>query len=124
MLTQRMRRRQSRLMQGAVYVGSGSIQARLYDLGTYPGAIQSLKKSDRVFGDVYRVPNDRIIARLDRYEACRRTDPLPHEYARKSVNVQMNHGEILRAWTYWYIQPRRPVALIPGGDYLQYLDIK
>lgn len=124
MPTQGMRRRQSRLMRGAVYVGSGSIQARLYDFGAYPGAIQSLKKCDRVFGDVYRVPDDRILARLDRYEACCPIDPLPHEYAREKVLIQLSRGQSLLAWAYWYTQPLRQVKLIKGGDYLRYLDKK
>lgn len=103
-------------------IGRGTIQARLYDLGAYPGAIMSDSSGDAVFGEIYRVNEwGRVVHRIDAYEGCSDNDPEPHQFQRCSVPVNLNSGTSIMAWAYFYTGEPVVNRRISSGDYGAYL---
>lgn len=112
------------LRREAEPLGSGWMQARLYDLGSYPAAVLSANPRDQVHGDIY-LPRDRAVlfAALDGYEECSPQHPPPHEYRRLLVPVAMADGDGLLAWAYLYNLPPHGLPRITRGDYLRHLGL-
>lgn len=105
-------------------IGSGSIQARLYEIddpdmpgeNSYPGALPSPHAGDRVFGDVFRLLEpERVLTAFDAYEACTPDYPEPHEFALRGVRVQMEDGSVQAAWSYLYTWDVSTAVAIPSG---------
>ncbi len=102
-------------------IGRGWIQARLYDLGSYPGAVLSEFAEDIVRGEVYRVKDwGGIACRIDAYEGCADNDQEPRQFQRLKVAVNLNGGTVI-AWAYLYTGETAGGRLIQGGDYGAYL---
>jgi gamma-glutamylcyclotransferase (GGCT)/AIG2-like uncharacterized protein YtfP len=99
------------LTQCATYIGMGTFQGKLYDLGCYPGAVPSPEQCDRVIGEIYKLqPPARVFANLDDYEGrLFRREPLP---------VWQPAGNKVTAWVYLYRGPTSESKRIAGGDYL------
>ena len=100
----------------ASFVGRGAIQAKLYDLGEYPGAKPDYRH--RVKGELYRLPNEtKALAVLDDYEdfvALRRHSSL---FVRETAEVALEDGRTEIAGVYFYNRPVDESHLIPDGDY-------
>lgn len=93
-----------RLQNQSAYVGHGWINAKLYSLGRYPGAVLSEAAPYQVHGEVVRLTNPAQSLRwMDAYEGCSSDDPEPHEYERVVVPVTLLSGDTLSAWVYIYI---------------------
>ena len=106
----------------AKLVGTGTIQARLYDLGTYPGAILSESPEESVHGEVYQVRQwETVIRRIDVYEGCSDKDAERQEFQRREVLVNRLDGAGMMAWSYLYIGEYPAGGYIQGGDYGAYL---
>jgi len=56
---------------------------------------------------------------LDSYEGCSPDDPLPHEFERQIVTVQLDSERAVEAWSYIYSLETHGKARIASGDYLQ-----
>ena len=57
-----------KIKQNLKYMGKGKIEARLFDLSEYPGAVKT-KKGDEVIGDIFKInAPDKVLKILDRYE--------------------------------------------------------
>lgn len=103
---------------GARYVGKGSIQGSLYDLGEFPGAITSSSVRKRIEGELYELPHPEAQLReLDRIEEFDSQGPESSLFVRRLTTVRLANGRRMRAWVYFL--PRRPAnaRLVPGGDY-------
>ncbi len=97
-----------RLIEGrAEYVGSGTIKARLLDLGRYPAAVPDLHGT--VVGELYRLRETGLWRVLDSAEGP--------QYHRQGVTVRMADGREVAAFTYLYVGPPDRGVPIPGGDY-------
>ena len=109
----------SPLCKGWIFVGYGTVGARLYDFGAYPGAVPSDAPDERVTGELYRLPvPETMLPPIDRYEGCSKDDEWPHEFERELVPVQMDDGSVVDAWIYWYrLEPKG--RLLASGDYLE-----
>ena len=109
----------SPLCRGWTFEGYGTVQAKLYDFGAYPGAVPSESAGDRVRGEVYRLPDtDETLQLLDRYEGCGPEDQPPYEFEREVGEVSLEVGGTTAAWVYWY----RPTPLgrrLESGDNLE-----
>jgi gamma-glutamylcyclotransferase (GGCT)/AIG2-like uncharacterized protein YtfP len=96
------------LHAAATRVGTGSIAARLLDLGAYPGAVPSADTSTRVPGELWAIAAEhatRVLAALDEYEGCRPSDGAPPLFWREVVDVVRADGQTRRAWAYFYARP-------------------
>jgi gamma-glutamylcyclotransferase (GGCT)/AIG2-like uncharacterized protein YtfP len=90
-----------------------TIQARIYDLGAYPGAILSDAPSETLTGELFILPDGpdaaAILARLDDYEDFRPTDPANSLFLRQRVLAALQNGPDagteIACWVYTYNCP-------------------
>jgi gamma-glutamylcyclotransferase (GGCT)/AIG2-like uncharacterized protein YtfP len=123
-LRQNQNHEMNRVMsQQAQLVGSGKVMARLYDLGDYPGIVLSSSEEEWVVGEVYGIAREKapgLLRALDDYEGLGPDAPLPHEYGRITVEVQLDGGKALMAWAYVLADPDPKYPRIAGSDYLEW----
>lgn len=85
------------------YLGEGTLQARLYRVQNYPGAVLSECDHDQVYGELYEVSNiERVLITLDDYEECSSAFPEPHEFVRQLLPINSMQHCMVKAWTYLY----------------------
>lgn len=111
------------LARSSRFVGDGTVNARLYDLGQYPGIVLSPDPTDLVFGELYELRPELAVSalrELDDYEGLGPTDPLPHEYRREIVPVRIEGGATIPAWAYVLASPVPSHPQIPSSDYLSW----
>jgi gamma-glutamylcyclotransferase (GGCT)/AIG2-like uncharacterized protein YtfP len=102
------------------YVGRGSIQAILFDLGIYPAAVPG---DGHVWGELFETDEpELVLAGLDSIEGYRPGDPEHSLYTRVQSPVTLEDGRTLQAWVYFYNAPLGQAAQILSGDYLRYLE--
>lgn len=101
------------------FVGAGTVNGRLFDLGRYPGAVPD--EAGIVHGEVYRLLAQGRLASLDREEGYRPDAPGRSLYVRRCTTVRLADSHELTAWIYWYRGSRDSAVSIPGGDYRQHI---
>ena len=108
-----------KLQENAVWRGKASFLGRLYDLGTYPGAVYDASSDELVQGEVWQM-NDptKTIAMLDDYEEINAKNP---EYVRLKISAKLESGEIIDCWAYIYCQSAESLLSISGGDYRKWV---
>lgn len=101
------------------YCSDGAMHGKLYEVCGYPGAIESSDANDKVFGELYKMlDRKRVLDRLDDYEECSDRFPMPHEYIRKRLSIELYGGGSVVAWVYLYNQDVSKLRQILSGDYL------
>jgi gamma-glutamylcyclotransferase (GGCT)/AIG2-like uncharacterized protein YtfP len=103
---------------GFQYRGTGTIRARLYDLGEYPGAVPSGSNDDVVRGEIYLATEpERQISRIDEEEDFDSRRPARSLFLRRHATVRLSNGRRVRAWVYFL--PREPAEArrIDSGNY-------
>lgn len=114
------RRRRAEIDRQLKYVGRGSIQAALFDLGIYPAAVPA--PDGVVWGEVYEMVDPQaVLAALDEIEGHRPDDPDHSLYTRGLTEVTLPGGTRAAAWVYFYNAPLGRAARIPSGDYLDHV---
>lgn len=117
------RRRRAGIDAKLRYVGRGSIQAALFDLGIYPAAVPA--SEGRVWGEVYEMTDsDTVLAALDDIEGYRTGDPDRSLYLRAEAEVTLPDGSTAAAWAYFYNAPLGRASRIPSGDYLEHVKVR
>jgi len=105
---------QRTLAREARYAGRAYFQGRLYDLGRYPGAVVSSNRTDRVYGEIYRLRRAAAVFEcLDRYEG--------DLFKRRRMPVSVGTGKKISAWVYLYRVRVKAAQRIRSGDYLEFL---
>ena len=113
------------ITQHAEYTGEGWLQARLYRINDYPGAVLSDNPQHRVYGELYRLrDSETVFAKLDAYEECSDTFTEPHEYQRLVLPIFTGTAQTILAWTYIYNHPVTTACPLESGDWLMYLHAK
>lgn len=103
------------------FVGEGSIVGRLFDLGEHPAATSDPKRFSIVRGEVHAILDpDKIFPILDDVEGYDARSPERSLFERRSVDVHMENGRILKAWVYFYRKTLGRAIEIPDGDYARY----
>lgn len=101
-------------------LGMALLSGRLYDLGSYPGAVYDPQADTRITGQVYSLRDpEAILPVLDDYEGVSESSAAPKEYIRALVPVNLDDST-LSCWTYLYNLDPSPLNLIPSGNYLTY----
>ena len=114
------RRRRAGIDDRLKYIGRGSIQGALFDLGLYPAAVPA--PDGRIWGEVYAMADTPVVlAALDEVEGYRHDDPDKSLYIRSQADVALPDGTQARAWVYFYNAPLGRAERIESGDYLEYL---
>lgn len=117
------RRRRAGIDPKLTYMGRGSIQAALFDLGIYPAAVPA--PEGQVWGEVYAMTEpDPILAALDDIEGYRPDDPDRSLYTRAKASVRMPDGSFEEAWVYFYNAPLGQAERIESGDYLEHTKVR
>lgn len=100
------------------FLGKGSIMARLYDLGDFPGAVRSRVPTERVEGEIYELQDPTSqLKELDLIEEFHPGNPKESLFMREEVEVFLLSGKRMVAWTYFLPKQPREGRLIPSGDY-------
>ncbi|MDQ3110712.1 MAG: gamma-glutamylcyclotransferase [Bacteroidota bacterium] len=107
------------------YVGSGNFSGMLFDLGEYPGAIESHDDdSTQVKGEVYVVEDHRndVFRTLDKYEGFNRESISKSLFVRKRTAIRLKNGKTILGWIYLYNKPKRiqRAKQISSGDYIRF----
>ena len=103
------------------YYGDGFIQAKLYEIDEYPGAIETENQESKVKGELYKIINEaQLLSKLDEYEESSNNFPQPHEYVRKKLPVSLINGGKVMAWVYFFNHDTSNFTQIMSGDYLSY----
>lgn len=104
------------LSRYSTFVGTGMFHGRLYDLGRYPGAVDSRGKSDRVMGEIYKLTNQKnVFEVIDEYEGP--------EFRRKRATISLAGGDKLSYWIYVYKESTTRHTFISSGDYVRYRNV-
>ena len=103
------------LLRGAPFVADARLQARLWDLGVYPGVTSSRSRRDRVRGELYRLPDAEpervaLLDSLDRYEG--------DAFERAVREAVVADGTRHTAYVYLFAGSTRGARRIASGDYL------
>lgn len=110
------RLRRERLMSEAQLLGPATIQGRLYDLGRYPGLVDTKSPYDSVHGDVLELADtSATFAWLDPYEGIFPGKPEENHYARVERPVRLDDGRELVAWVYVYVRDVSKGRSVPSG---------
>ena len=111
------RRRRAGIDNKLAYIGRGSIQAALFDLGIYPAAVPA--PDGRVWGEVYEMTDvPPVLAALDEIEGHTPDHPDRSLYVRGETEVTLPDGSRAAAWVYFYNAPLGQAPRIASGDYL------
>jgi len=105
------------------YLGRGSIQAALFDLGLYPAAVPA--PAGVVRGELYEITDaPTVLAALDEIEGYRPDDHDRSLYVRSLTAVALPDGTSESAWAYFYNAPLGRATRIPSGDYLEHVKVR
>jgi gamma-glutamylcyclotransferase (GGCT)/AIG2-like uncharacterized protein YtfP len=97
------------LADSAELVGGARARGLLFDLGWYPGLVET--PEDRwVLGEVWRLRQPDVLQRLDAYEG--------EEYERCRRAVRLDGGRSIEAWVYVYRGSTRLHRQVEHGDWL------
>lgn len=103
------------------FVGEGTFPGKLYDLGSYPGAVYDRQSDSRVHGHVFKLHDPgNMLQRLDLYEGIYPSQADKNEYRRALVSVYVNE-EPIDCWVYLYNLSTIGLKEIPAGNYLDYI---
>lgn len=91
------------LRSNAEFYADGYFMGKLYDLGDYPGAVESNNPEDKVYGTVFVLKNAESIFRiLDEYEETGDQFAKPNEFIRTKTEIVTGKNEKLLCWVYLY----------------------
>jgi len=96
------------------FVGKGRVKGKLYKISWYPALI--LDGNSYVFGEAYRINDEKIFDILDEYEGCAKKDKKPYEYRRDLVKVKVDKRYIT-AWCYIYNWNIKNKKVILSGNW-------
>jgi gamma-glutamylcyclotransferase (GGCT)/AIG2-like uncharacterized protein YtfP len=117
------RRRRAGIDSKLTYIGRGSIQAALFDLGIYPAAVPATE--GLVWGEVYDMADPQVVlTALDDIEGYRPEDPDRSLYTRQHTDVRLSDGHVAPAWVYFYNAPLGQAPRIASGDYLEHVKVR
>jgi gamma-glutamylcyclotransferase (GGCT)/AIG2-like uncharacterized protein YtfP len=112
-----------RIDEHLTYLGSGTIEAALFDLGIYPAAVPT--SEGRVHGEVYEMMHPTTVLRvLDELEGYRPGEHQHSLYTRTRTRVRLDDGGEVDAWAYFYNAPLGRAERIASGDYLEHLKVR
>ena len=112
------------LMNGLQFIGEGSVNGQLYDLGDYPGAILGENFDNKIFGEVYQLDDPQaVLTALDQYEGFIPGELEASLFARVKAKITMSDGSLMEGWMYVYNDWVATGKLIESGDYAKYRSV-
>jgi gamma-glutamylcyclotransferase (GGCT)/AIG2-like uncharacterized protein YtfP len=109
----------SRLKREAPERQAAVIRGRLFELGRYPGLIDSAEARDDVHGQLLELTDPAAtMTWLDEYEAISTDPEADNEYARVVRSVRLSDGTAVTAWVYLYQKPVTGLIRVASGRWL------
>lgn len=109
------------LQEHSTFINEGFFNGRLYQVSWFPGAVLSDQKSDRVYGHIFQLNDDRVVFPvLDDYEGIGESYEEPQLFKKVLVSVRLKNGQNLNCWTYLYNRSVDELQQITTGNYLEY----
>jgi gamma-glutamylcyclotransferase (GGCT)/AIG2-like uncharacterized protein YtfP len=108
------------------WIGETEIPGRMYDIGRYPGAVP-LTNNERgvIRGEIIKIMYpERVFKLLDHYEGYNPEELDRSEYYRAKEKINLEDGQEIDAWVYWYNFSVDGKKRIESSDYLDYLKNK
>jgi gamma-glutamylcyclotransferase (GGCT)/AIG2-like uncharacterized protein YtfP len=100
------------------FVGKGYFHGKLFLVDTFPGAIKSVKSTDRVFGTLLKIPDFKnTIKILDTYEGYDENQLKLSLFIRELVTIYLSNDQKIQAWVYLYNRPVVNLKLISDFDF-------
>jgi len=99
------------LAAAGICEGPASLPGKLLAPAWYPGWVPGAQ--GRVRGELWRLADPAVLARLDRYEG--------KIYVRELRPARRADGRRVTAWVYRYVGPLAGVPVIRSGDYVQWM---
>lgn len=106
------------LRETATPLGDARVRGLLYRVAAYPGLVLDAT-AGWVLGELYRLRDLDVLARLDAYEGAGPHDSEPREYRRIRTVVRCPDGQDVEAWVYEYAWPTAGLPIIATGDFLR-----
>ena len=112
-----------RLKRETSHVGSARVPGRLFDLGDYPGMLETNPRERvTVRGEVLHLHHDdATLLWLDQYEDVDPEVAARGEYRRAPQLALLDNGETLRCWAYVLNTAPDIERLIPSGCWLSHM---
>lgn len=106
----------ARLAREASVIGPATINARLFDLGRYPGLVEAGSTDSIVHGELIQLhAAAATLAWLDIYEGIEPGHERLGEYERVSRTVALANGSLQSAWVYLYRADVARARPVPDG---------
>lgn len=106
----------ARLARDGRSLGPATILGLLYDLGRYPGLVESSDPACVVHGEVFALAKPiESFAWLDDYEGIAPGEHTDNEYARVERTACLATGEALPVWVYLFRKDASQARLILSG---------
>ncbi|HEY4050347.1 MAG TPA: gamma-glutamylcyclotransferase family protein [Acidobacteriaceae bacterium] len=97
-------------------VDKGFVHGVLYDLGDYPGAVLDPSSKEKIFGIVFRLPEDaNVLRKLDEYEEFDPSAPDKSLFIRTLHPVTLAAGRTLQCWVYTYNREPGTARILASG---------
>jgi gamma-glutamylcyclotransferase (GGCT)/AIG2-like uncharacterized protein YtfP len=99
-------------------IGDGTVRGRLYDLGSYPGAILDPSTDQKVTGLVLELTNgEDLLPELDAYEEYNPEATASSLFLRVLHPVELAKGDTLQCWIYVWNGFSASAPIIPNGRF-------
>ena len=109
-------------MDGAEFVGLGSVMGAIYLIDSNPDLVfpaLKLEADSRVVGELYHVSEAQLVE-LDAFEGISEHYEEPYEYRRMMVSVELESGELMPAWVWVWNSCLDGILPLQDGDWLLY----
>ena len=101
------------LQNNSKQYANGKFKGLLYDVGEYPGAIETNNDNNYVYGCIVELKDIAVLKTIDHYEDH------PNLFIRKLIEVEYDK-RLITCWVYLYNLPVTGLQPIISGDYLSY----
>jgi gamma-glutamylcyclotransferase (GGCT)/AIG2-like uncharacterized protein YtfP len=92
------------LARHARLVGPAKVAGRLYDLGRYPGLVETAAPGEWVHGELHEMTDPgALLPVLDRYEGCNFENPAAGLFERRLTPCILETGGSQLSWVYYYL---------------------